>query len=545
MAAATALAAAAFPSAAPPKPKVNKWLVTISVTFGTLMGAIDASIVNVAIPHIRGAVGATVEEITWISTAFALATVLVMPLTAFLGRLFGQKRVYLACLILFVIGSALCGMARSLPALVAFRMVQGFGAGALQPTEQAILRQTFPPKEQGMAMALFAMAVMIGPALGPTLGGYLVDHYSWPWIFYINLPVGALAVFMVTNFVHEPDDIRQSNREAAEQQRKHIDWMGIAFLSVALCALQYALEEGQRNDWFDSPLITGCVLVAAFGMALFVVRELTATVPAVDIRLFKDPVFLSGTAIGGIMFAMLMSLTFLLPLFMQEVLGFTATQSGLALMPRTLIMMVFTPFVGKIYNKVSPRLVVAFGVVLFVIGAYQMSHYTLDTSQGGVVMALLIQGAGFSCLFVPLTTVALTSIPRHKMTDATGLNSLVRQIGGSVGLAVFATILSRAESRARAGLVAHLNPGNPQLFMRIASSQRTLSGRGGLDLSSARTTAQAMLDYAVQRQATVLAFEKMFLLSGIVFLAVMPLLLFLRTPDDTPKAPKIDVHVEL
>jgi DHA2 family multidrug resistance protein len=545
MAAATALPAAAFLSAAPPRPKVNKWLVTISVTFGTLMGAIDASIVNVAIPHIRGAVGATVEEITWISTAFALATVLVMPLTAFLGRLFGQKRVYLACLILFVIGSALCGMARSLPALVAFRMVQGFGAGALQPTEQAILRQTFPPKEQGMAMALFAMAVMIGPALGPTLGGYLVDHYSWPWIFYINLPVGALAVFMVTNFVHEPDDIRHANREAAEQQRKHIDWMGIAFLSVALCALQYALEEGQRNDWFDSPLITGCVLVAAFGMALFVVRELSATVPAVDIRLFKDPVFLSGTAIGGIMFAMLMSLTFLLPLFMQEVLGFTATQSGLALMPRTLIMMVFTPFVGKIYNKVSPRLVVAFGVVLFVIGAYQMSHYTLDTSQGGVVMALLIQGAGFSCLFVPLTTVALTSIPRHKMTDATGLNSLVRQIGGSVGLAVFATILSRAESRARAGLVAHLNPGNPQLFMRIASSQRTLSGRGGLDLSSARTTAQAMLDYAVQRQATVLAFEKMFLLSGIVFLAVMPLLLFLRTPDDAPKAPKIDVHVEL
>src|SRR5580658_1737619 len=225
MATATALpGVAAFPSSLPARPKVNKWLVTVSVTFGTLMGAIDASIVNVAIPHIRGAVGATVEEITWVSTGFALATVLVMPLTAFLGRLFGQKRVYLSCLIIFIAGSALCGMARSLPMLVAFRVVQGFGAGALQPTEQAILRQTFPPKEQGMAMAVFAMAVMIGPALGPTLGGYIVDHYSWPWIFYINVPVGAVAVFMVTRFVQEADDIRQANLKAAAEQRKNMDW---------------------------------------------------------------------------------------------------------------------------------------------------------------------------------------------------------------------------------------------------------------------------------------------------------------------------------
>jgi DHA2 family multidrug resistance protein len=511
------------------------------------MGAIDASIVNVAIPHIRGAVGATVEEITWISTAFALATVLVMPLTAFLGRMFGQKRVYLACLVLFVIGSALCGMARTLPSLVAFRMIQGFGAGALQPTEQAILRQTFPPKEQGMAMALFGMAVMIGPAVGPTLGGYIVDHYSWPWIFYINLPVGALAVFMVTNFVHEADDIRQANREAAEKQRKHMDWAGIAFLSVGLCTFQYALEEGQRNDWFDSRFITACFIVSFFSLALFVVRELSAVVPAVDLRLFKDRVFLSGTLIGGVMFAMLMSLTFLLPLFMEEVLGFTATQSGLALMPRTLVMMVVTPFVGKIYNKVSPRLVVAFGVVLFAVSAYQMSHYTLDTGAAGVVSALLVQGAAFACIWVPLTTVALTSIPRHKMSDATGSNSLVRQIGGSVGLAIFATLLSRSTTAARVGLIAHIVPGSPEVLARLAGSARMLAGRGGLDLSTARMTAHAMLDFGVERQASVLAFEKMFLLAGLLFLMVLPLLLFLKAPDTEgrPKGEKIDVHVEL
>jgi DHA2 family multidrug resistance protein len=528
---------------APLRKPVNKWLVTVSVTFGTLMGALDSSIVNVAIPQLRGAVGATVEEITWISTGFALATVLVMPLTAFLGRLFGQKRVYLACLILFVIGSALCGMARSLPMLVAFRVVQGFGAGALQPTEQAILRQTFPPKEQGMAMALFGMAVMVGPAIGPTLGGYIVDHYTWPWIFYINLPVGVLAVFMVTNFVHEPEDIKEANRAAADKQRKNMDWAGIALLSVGLCALQYALEEGNKDDWFASPIITGCFLVALVAIAFFVVRELTAPVPAVDISLFKDPVFMSGTVIGGIMFAMLMSLTFLLPVFMQEVLGFTAMQSGLALMPRTLVMIAVTPFVGRLYNKVPPRLFVAFGVVMFCISAYQMSHYTLDTSSAGIVSTLIFQGIAFSCLWVPLTTVALSTIPRHKMADATGSNSLIRQIGGSVGLAIFATLLTRTQVGARAGLMAHLNPGRPEVIARLAMTRQMLGARGGLDATTAREGSRRMLEFMVDRQAMVLSFEKMFLLAGILFALVLPLLFFLKTPKVASE--KIDVHVEI
>ena len=542
----TAVALPSFALSAPARPQrkpVNKWLVTVSVTFGTLMGAIDSSIVNVAVPHLRGAVGATVEEITWVSTGFALAQVLVMPLTAFLGRLFGQKNVYLACLILFVIGSALCGTARTLPTLVAFRAIQGFGAGALQPTEQAILRQTFPPHEQGMAMAVFAMAVMIGPALGPTLGGYIVDNYSWPWIFYINVPVGILATFMVTRFVHEADDIRAANIAAATEQRKHMDWAGIAFLSMSLCSLQYAIEEGERNDWFDSKLITGCFIVSAVALALFIVRELSAKVPAVDVRLFKEPVFLSGTLIGGLMFAMLFSLTFLLPVFMQEVLGFTATQSGLALMPRTLIMMLITPIVGRFYNKVSPRLVVGIGVILFVISAYQMSHYTLETSSSGIIAALLIQGAGFSCLFVPLTTVAISNIPRNKIADATGSNSLVRQIGGSVGVAIFATLQGRAVVAARHGLVAHMNPGRPEVIGRLMSTQSMFTARGGLDATSARSGASAMLDFMVTRQATVLSFEKMFLLAGIVFLLILPLLFFLKTGGQP--APKVDVHLDM
>src|SRR6266852_8569891 len=319
---------AAIPATAP-KP-VNKWLVTVSITFGTLMGAIDASIVNVAVPHLTGSLGVTIEQITWVTTGFVIATVMVMPLTGFLARLFGQKRVYMACLALFVIGSALCGMVRTLPLLVFFRILQGLGAGALQPTEQAILRQTFPPKEQGMAMALFGMAVVLGPAFGPTLGGYIVDNYSWPWIFYINVPIGIISLLMVSRFVQEPEDVRAAMHTMAVRQRKNMDWGGIALLFVGLGTMQYVLEEGNRNDWFQSGEIKIIALVAIVSLVALVIRELSARVPAVDFSLFKDIVFTSGTMIGAVMFAMLMAVTFLLPLFMQLLLGFSAMQAGIA-----------------------------------------------------------------------------------------------------------------------------------------------------------------------------------------------------------------------
>jgi DHA2 family multidrug resistance protein len=534
-----------FARAAAERKPVNKWLVTVSVSFGTLMGAIDASIVNVALTHIRGAVGATLEEITWISTGFVVATVLVMPLTAFLGRLVGQKRLYMASLVLFLVGSALCGMARSLWALVFFRVIQGFGAGALQPTEQAILRQTFPPKEQGMAMALFAMAVMLGPAFGPTLGGLIVDNASWPWIFYINLPVGALGLFMVWRFVHEPDDIRAANAAGAAEQKKNLDWQGIALLSIGLSALQYFLEEGDRDSWFDSRVITACAIVAVLALIAFTIRELSAKVPAVNLSLFKDSVFASGTFIGSIMFAMLMANMFLLPVFMQEMLGFTATQSGLNLMPRTLVMMLVTPLVGKLYNVVSPRILVGAGVIAFTIGAYQMSHFTLDTGSWQIFGSLVWQGFGFSLLFVPLTTVALSRVPRAKMTDATGLNSLLRQIGGSVGLAIFATLLGRSATQARASIGAHLGITDPMAMMRLQELEHGLAARG-MDAASAHAAAPAALAQQVAAQAMVLSFEKMFLLAGICFMAILPLLAFLKV-DRAAEAGdhKPEVHLEM
>jgi DHA2 family multidrug resistance protein len=535
-----ALAAGGATTARERKP-VNKWLVTVSITFGTLMGAIDASIVNVAVPHLTGSLGVTVEQITWVTTGFVIATVMVMPLTGFLARLFGQKRVYMASLVLFIAGSALCGFARTLPLLVFFRILQGLGAGALQPTEQAILRQTFPPQEQGMAMAVFGMAVVLGPAFGPTLGGYIVDNYSWPWIFFINVPIGIISLMMVSRFVHEPEDVRAAMHAMAERQRKHMDWAGIALLFIGLGTMQYVLEEGNRNDWFASNEIKVITLVAAVSLIALIIRELSARYPAVDISLFKDFVFFSGTMVGAVMFAMLMAVTFLLPLFMQLLLGFSATQAGIALMPRSLTMLVVMPIVGRIYNKVSPRLVIAFGICLFAYTAWMMGHYTLMTSSHDVVKVLMIQGVAFSCLFIPLTTIALSSIPRHRLPDATGLNSLLRQTGGSVGLAVFATLMSRFATRARGGLLGAYDVSRAAVTSRLAGIEKMLQGRG-LDPQSAHSAAARMLDGQLRQQAMVISFEKLFYLSGILFLLVLPLVFFLKMPAN---AEKLDIHVEM
>ncbi len=521
----------------------NKWIVAVSVTFGTLMGAIDASIVNVALSQIRGAVGATVQEITWISTGFAIATVMVMPLTGFFGRLFGQKNVYLACLVLFVVGSALCGVAWNLPSLVFFRAIQGFGAGALQPTEQAILRQTFPPKEQATAMALFAMAVMIGPALGPTLGGLIVDHFHWSWIFFINVPVGILGFFMVSRFVHEPEDLKAQARIEAQKQRAHMDWLGIALLWTFLIALQYLLEEGQADDWFESPLIVVVALVAVFAMLGFVARELTAVVPAVNLRLFADRTFASGTLASAGMFGVMMSGMFLLPLFMQELLGFTATQSGLALMPRTLAMLVCMPIVARLYQRTTPAVLASVGLIITAYGQFILSGLNLDSSAGAIMGSLLLQGVGMSMMMVPLQTVALSTIPRERMSDATGLSSLMRQIGGSMGIALFATILGRSGVIASAGLRAHLVAERPEVQARLLGTEASLMARG-MDAAAAHTMALRSLAGTVARQGMVLAFDHLFVVGAICFACVLPMILLLRRPPAAVISAPVHVEVE-
>ncbi len=518
-------AIAAPPFAAAPAQPVNKWLVAVSIAFGSLMATIDSSIVNVALPNIRGELGASIQEITWISTAYMVAMVLVMPLTGFLGGFFGQKRVYLTSMFLFVAGSALCGTARSLPALVFYRILQGLGGGALQPTQQAILRQTFPPHEQGIAMAMFAMVVMIGPVLG----GWITDNYSWPWIFYINLPVGLIGIMMTLQNVHEPDDVRTANRARAELARKNLDIAGIVLMVIGVGALQYLFEEGPQDDWFDSIEIRIAAITCVVALTAFVIRELTATAPVVNLRLFKDATFASATLVSFVMFGMLMGSMFLLPVFTQESLRYTATLSGIVLLPRTLAMMAMSPFVGRMYNRVQPAFIVGFGIVLFAIGSYQLSFITLETSATQMILPLVVTGAAFACLFVPLTTAALSKIERHLMADAAGLNSFVRQIGGSVGLTIFATLFTNYAIEAHGALSAHLTVLRPEVAAQLAQLKGAIVAHG-VSPDVAQLIARGVLNGRAFAQATVLSFDRVFLFQGLLFLGVLPLLFLVRVP---------------
>jgi DHA2 family multidrug resistance protein len=398
----------------------------------------------------------------------------------------------------------------------------------------AILRQTFPAKEQGMAMAMVGMAVMIGPALGPTLGGWIVDNWSWPWIFYINLPVGAVGILMTSRFVHEPADIRAANRAQAARMRANLDWQGILFLSVGLATLQYVLEEGNRNDWFDSRAITLAVIVSAVTLVAFLVQELRAPEPAVNLRLFRDPVFASATILGAVMFSNLMANMFLLPVFMQELLGFTALKSGFALLPRALVMMVATPIVGRLYGRVPPRVLVAIGIACVAAGSWEMGRFTLATTDAGIIATLVLQGVGFSFLFVPLATVALSYVPRVQLADATGLNSVFRQFGGSAGLAIYGTLLEQYTVRATAALAAHVEPYRAATVERISALTAAMSG-GGMDRFTARSAALKALAGSVAQQGAVIAFERIFMLTGVVMLLLLPLVLVLR--DRAHEAP--------
>ena len=518
---------------------VGKWTVAVSIAFGSLMATIDTSIVNVAMPQIRGELGASLQEITWVTTAYMIAMVLVMPLTGFLGSLFGQKRVYIASLVIFTLGSVLCGTARSLEMLVLWRIVQGLGGGALQPTQQAILRQTFPPAEQGMAMAVFSMVIMVGPAVGPVLGGWITDGYSWPWIFFVNLPVGVLGIYLTWRNVHEPADVLEANRERAQRAKQNFDYAGIVLMGVAVGALMYVLEEGAGAGWFESERIVIATYVAVVGLAAFIIRELTAVAPVVDLRLFRDPTFASGTFVGGVVFAMLMGSMFLLPVFTQEMMHFSATQSGVVLLPRTLAMMVASPFVGRLYNRVSPAVLVGFGILLTALGCWMQADINLATSTGDLLWPLAVTGFGFAFLFVPLTTAALSGISRHELAGAAGVNSFVRQVGGSIGLSIFATLFTRFSAHASAGLASAVTVLRPEVAAQAAGQQAALAGRG-LSPDIATAVSHKLLAGRVALQGTVIGFDKTFVLQTIAFVLVLPLLYFLRVSRTGPAT-----HVEL
>jgi DHA2 family multidrug resistance protein len=404
----------------------NKWLVTLSVLFGAIMSTIDGSIVNVALVRMQATFGVTIQEVTWVTTAYLTTVVLIMPLTAWLSTVLGRKRMYLASVVIFTGASALCAMSRTLGQLVAFRVLQGLGGGALQPTAQAIMRETFPPREQAQAMGFFGMIVLLGPALGPVLGGWLVDNYAWPWIFLVNLPIGLLSVFMVSRFIEDPPYMRA-------RSVKEVDGVGIGLLAVGLTSVLTLLEEGEWNDWFHSMFVVGLGVLAVVALVAFVAWELRAPVPAVGLRILGDRSFAAGVLIIGMLGIAFFGGLILLPVFLQNLLHYTATQAGLALMPGAMAVVVMMPVAGALYNRVGVYTMASAGLLLSAAAAFWIAHFTVATGPMQILLPQLAQGVGFVLIFVPISTAALSTIARQRMQSATGLFNLIRQLGASLG----------------------------------------------------------------------------------------------------------------
>ncbi|HEX6558327.1 MAG TPA: DHA2 family efflux MFS transporter permease subunit, partial [Longimicrobiales bacterium] len=475
----------------------HKWVVAGTVLTGTMMAVLDTSIINVALPSMTGTFGATVEEITWVVTGYILAQVILMPITGMLSQRYGRRNFFMFSVAMFTIASMLCGLAKTLPMMVFFRILQGAGGGALITIPQAILRETFPAEEQGMAMGIYGMGVVLAPAFGPTLGGWLTDHYSWPWIFYINVPVGILNVLLVSRFIHDPPYL--------VRQKGRIDWEGLGFLTVGLGALQLMLEQGERNDWFESSYITILLLVAVIMLAFFVWRELVAKQPAVELHVLNDQSFTSATLLGGVLGMGLMGSIFLLPLFLQQLLGYDAMTSGIAMMPRSLAMAVIMPIGGRFYNKAGPKVFVAAGLLISAASFWQLSHLTSNVGFWDIFWPQLWQGVGFSLIFLALSTAALATIPKPLMTQASGLYNVVRQIFGSVGIAIAASELTRGIHKYNATIRQDISMYDPtaQNFLRSATAGML---RSGVDQFTARMRALKLLDLSILKQAAVGAY---------------------------------------
>jgi DHA2 family multidrug resistance protein len=502
----------------------NKWVVAGTVLIGTIMAVLDSSVVNVALPDMSGTLGATIEEITWVVTGYILAQVIFMPITALLSSRFGRKNFYVASVVLFTVASMACGLARSMSVMILFRAIQGAGGGVMITVSQAILRESFPPEEQGTAMGLFGVGTVLAPALGPTLGGWLTDQYSWPWVFYVNVPIGVVAVLLVLRFVEDPPYL--------VRQKGRIDWAGIGAMTVGLGAFQLMLEKGQDKDWFQSSFILWLAVISVVFLVAFIWRELKTERPAVDLSLFRNVPFASATALGGVLGMGLYGALFLLPLFLQELLGYPAMKSGLALMPRSLAMAVVMPIGGLLYNRLGPRVLVGTGLAISAYSFWDLAHLTTDTGIWDLMLPQIWQGVGFGMLFVALSTAALSSIPRSRMTAAAGLYNVVRQVLGSVGIAAAATVLVRSQARYHDVLAEHVTPygAATQDWLQRATAGMMSTGT---DAATATGRAIRMLDVRVMRQAIALAYNHVLLLVAALFVVSLPLVLLVRGHRDS------------
>ena len=497
----------------------NKYLVAFTVMIGTLMEVIDTSVANVSLPHIQGTFSAGVDEITWVITSYLVANAIILPLSGWVGNYFGRKRAYLTCLMLFTIASLGSGAALSLPMLIIMRVLQGLAGGAMVPMSQAILLETFPREEHGKAMALFGVGVVFGPIIGPTLGGYITDTVGWRWVFYINAPLGLVGLLLGLIFIVDPPYLRRL--------RGSVDYLSFLFIALGLGSLEILLNRGQRYDWFESQRIQVLALLTLVGLALFMWRSLTAERPLVNLRLFRNRQFAVGTLLMFLLgFGLYGSFT-MLPLFVQQLLGYTATWAGLVLSPGGVMSLFAMAFVGRLVGRVDIRLLVTFGALMNVYAMWLLQHVYLDVDFWYVTIGRIVQGFGLGFLFVPLTAAAFVGLKPEQMGQATGLFNLMRNEGGSVGIALSSTVLARHTQMHNADLVAHMTPGNPVLQQSLQMMNQGLGAASGFDPVSNQQLAWYLLDGQIRRQAATMAYNDVFYLLTLAFLCFIPFIFFL------------------
>src|SRR6516225_386654 len=510
---------------------VNPWIVTAAVMLATFMEILDTTVVNVSVPHLAGNMGATVEEGTWVVTSYLVSNAIILPMSGWLANRLGRRRMLLACVTGCTFTSVLCGMATSLEWLIVFRVLQGLTGGGLQPLAQAVLLETFPPRQHGTAMAAFGLGIILAPILGPTLGGWITDNYSWRWIFYLNLPVGVISVLMISAFVHDPHYI-------GKHRTGSIDLWGIGFLALGFGMLQVVLDTGQRKDWFGSTQIRVFTFLCVFGLVALVVRELTTKHPIVDLRVLKDRTFAAGvglmTMLGFVLYASLM----LLPIFLQTLLGYPALQSGLALSPRGIGSLITMPAVGQLTNRYDPRKLILVGMLVGAWTMFALSHLNLNTGYWDIFWPQVIQGSAMAFLFIPLMTVSMSGISKEKMGNATSIYNLMRNIGGSFGIATMTAFLARHNQEHQNQLVSHISTFDPRMRVMWQEMQSWFMAHGTNPVDAMKKSMGAMYGM-VQQQAALMSFVEAFWVIGVIFLGMLPLVLLLRnTREMHPHEPK-------
>jgi len=516
-------------------PHINPWWIAFTVMLSTFMEVLDTSIANVALPHIAGSLSAGIDESTWVLTSYLVSNAIVLPLTGWFSRLFGRKRFYMSCVTIFIVSSLLCGLAPTLPLLVFFRVLQGAGGGGLQPVSQAILVESFPREKQGMAMAIYGMGVVAAPIIGPTLGGWITDNYSWRWIFFINIPVGLLSIILTTALIIDPPHVSGKSNG----QRLKIDYIGLGLLSVGLGFLQVVLDKGQRDDWFESHFIVWCAVICAIGLIGTIFWELRQKDPVIELHLFKDRNYATATFFMFALGIVLYGTTVLLPVMLQTLSGYTAQLSGYVLSPGAVVTLISLPIVGRLLVKHDPRRLVIVGLIILAVGMFQLAKLNLTTGFWTYVYVWMISRGGMAFMFVPMNVMAFAYVSKEKMNNATGLINLARNLGGSVGISMVATMQARLTQRHQAILVSHMTPLDP----RYRAAVHGLAGMLHIHGSSATTAAQQaqlMLYGELQRQSAMLAFVDMYWILGLVCLAMIPLM-FIMKPSH-PQSASLSSH---